>query len=676
MGVTFGRDRPAINGIAMQGRCARLALAVVAVASLAGGAVAGTLEFATGGGDAWTFAKRIEGSIQGECSEITITSPAGVVLAWQHDGRFGAAVKLREGANDIQAFCRDERGLLPSAIQQWTVRLRDAPRAWARSLAVADALILDAGRSEPAEGHAAPIRRYEWRARLGNPAPLHATGSAAPLDAAPATGKRLAVQTPAADGEYQVTLRVVDALGRDDTSTLAFRVDGGRPRAVDPARDHPAWVDCAVVYGIVPHLFGPRGFRDVEARLDEIAALGATALWLSPVNASPAHDFGYAVTDHFGLNESLGTESEFRRLVDAAHARGLRVIMDFVPNHASEQHPYYADAAERARASPYFRFFDRGADGAPTHYFDWTHLKNLDFDNPEVRRYVIEAFAHWVRAFDIDGFRVDASWGIRERAPEFWPRWRAELKRIKPDLLLLAEASARDPYYLAHGFDAAYDWTGTLGVWAWQEAFAEGAASVPLLREALTNGGAGYDAGAYVFRFLNNNDTGARFVTRHGVPMTRVAATMLLTLPGIPGIYMGDEVGAEFEPYASRAPVDWTDGHGLREHYARLTALRQAEPALRSRRLALVETSHADRVLAYLRPGRAAGEGLVVLLNYGAEPLKVALSQDGSLAGRVHDVLNGETLTVSANAPVVALPGYGARVLRRVQGPRSASRAP
>jgi hypothetical protein len=575
----------------------RLGAVVLSASMLAahGAAWAATLDFATAGGEAWTFEKRIEGTVTGECSDITITSPVGSVTAWQRDGRFGAAVRLREGANDIQAFCRNERGLLPAASQQWKVPLRDGPRAWARSVVVSGVLTFDAGRSEPAEGRKAPIVSHEWRARPGNPAPLHAMDSAAPLEAAPATGKRLALQTPAADGEYQITLRVIDALGRDDTSAIAFRVEGGQPRAADPAREHPDWIDRAVVYGVVPRFFGPRGFKDVEARLDEIAALGVTTLWLSPVNASPANDFGYAVTDHFRLNESLGTEAEFRRLIDAAHARGLRVIMDFVPNHASDRHRYHVDAAARGQASPYFRFFDRGADGGPTHYFDWTHLKNLDFDNAEVQRYVIEAFARWVREFDIDGFRVDVSWGIRERAPEFWPRWRAELKRIKPDLLLLAEASARDPYYMMHGFDAAYDWTDALGVWAWKEAFAEGAAPAPLLREALTNGGSRYDPSAYIFRFINNNDTGARFVTRHGAPMTRLATTMLLTLPGIPGIYMGDEVGAEFEPYASRTPIEWGDAHGLREHHARLIALRQAEPALRSRELSLVETSHADR---------------------------------------------------------------------------------
>ena len=81
---------------------------------------------------------------------------------------------------------------------------------------------------------------------------------------------------------------------------------------------------------------------------------------------------------------------------------------------------------------------------------------------------MIEAFGYWVREFDVDGFRVDVAWGIRERNPDFWSEWRRALKRIKPDLLLLAEATAREPYYFDNGFDAAYDWTYRPGGWAWE----------------------------------------------------------------------------------------------------------------------------------------------------------------------------------------------------------------
>src|SRR3954471_15817144 len=104
----------------------------------------------------------------------------------------------------------------------------------------------------------------------------------------------------------------------------------------------------------------------------------------------------------------------------------------------------------------------------------------------------------------------------RQRAPEFWPRWREELKRIKPDLLLLAEASARDPYYFRNGFDVAYDWTDQLGVWAWGEAFKAQARIALSLRARITVPDPLIDPDALIFRFLNNNDTEDRFITRYG----------------------------------------------------------------------------------------------------------------------------------------------------------------
>jgi cyclomaltodextrinase len=395
-------------------------------------------------------------------------------------------------------------------------------------------------------------------------------------------------------------------------------------------------------------------------------------LWLSPITGTEEGDFGYAVTDHFGLRDAFGTEQDLRELITAAEARGLRVIMDFVPNHTSEQHPYYLSAEQRGPASPYYDFYDRNAAGEVTTYFDWENLKNLNYDNPEVQRYMIEAFGYWVREFGIDGFRADAAWGVRERAPEFWPRLRDELKRIDPDLLLLAEASARDPYYDLVGFDAGYDWTNRLGEWAWRDAFEAGASTAARLRAALI-GSRTVEAdapmprsGALVFRFLNNNDTGERFVTRYGVARTRLAATMLLTLPGLPLLYTGDEVGAEFEPYDEGPVLSWTDAHELRKHYARLVALRRDHAVLRSERLEILETSHPESVLAYVRPGEQRADDIIVLLNYHPKPVRAAFPAS-ALRGTAPllDLVSGDAIPIASQIPAVDLPGWGARVLGR-----------
>lgn len=242
-------------------------------------------------------------------------------------------------------------------------------------------------------------------------------------------------------------------------------------REAPAARVPPSQI---VFYDGSPFFFargGRHGFAAIEARLPAIAALGANAILLSPVTAASAGDFGYAVTDELRLRRRFGSRAQLRSLIDAAHARGLRVFLDMAANHLSDDSPYYRDAQRRGRRSPYYDWFERDGSGRALHYFDWTHLKNLNYGNPAVRRYVVAAFSRWLTDYQVDGFRLDAAWAVRQRDPRFWPRLRARLARIDPNVVLIAEASGRDGYYVSHGFDAAYDWTSQLGQWAWNGVF-------------------------------------------------------------------------------------------------------------------------------------------------------------------------------------------------------------
>jgi glycosidase len=636
-------------------------LTIAACAATAFASPSGTLEHPTlqldisSGGDAWTFNKRLTGKVtSGRCDSVVIRSRNAEKRAIVDGQIFTANMPLRAGANRVRADCiRHGAVLAHSNTQQWTVRLRDVPRAWIRTRVNGDAIEMDAGGTDLAPATPAPITRYEWRERPGNPAPLTLIG-----------GHHITIPAPHADGDYYVTLEVTDQLGRRDTSTGTFRIQNGHPVEVDVEREHPKWVDSAVIYGASPFFFGPDGFRGITNRLDPIAALGTTVLWLSPVTEAAHGDFGYAVTDPFRLRATFGTEAQFRALIQAAHARGLRVLLDFVVNHLSDQHPYYLDAVARGPRSAYYDWFERDAQGQVMHYFDWKNLENLNYDNPEVRNYLIASLGYWLREFHVDGFRLDASWTLRERAPEVWPDARKEIEREDPDVLLLAEASARDPYYASHGFDAAYDWTGKLGEWAWHDVFGEPGAlpDLPRLREQLTD----CCGHILVARFLDNNDTGKRFVTRHGVGETRAAAALLFTVPGIPIIYNGDEVGAAFEPYNQGPPIDWHDPYGLTALYARLAQLRRDDPALRSNELQWVQTDHPDSVLAYLR--RGPSDCVLVLLNFAATPIDVKLLDASGArflegAHEVHNLITGDS-GAEPQATGMARPIAGARVIR------------
>ncbi len=427
----------------------------------------------------------------------------------------------------------------------------------------------------------------------------------------------------------------------------------------------------AIVYGVIPRLFGTPGAKAIQDRLDQLADLGVNAMWLAPINET--NDYGYSVIDYFELRDNFGSREDFKAMIQAAHERGIRVLMDFVPNHTSNEHPYFKDTVEKGQDSPYWDFYDRDENGDYTYYFDWTHLPNLNYDNPEVRMMMLEAFSYWVREFDVDGFRVDACWGVQQRRPDFWPEWRRELKRIKPDLLLLAEASARDPYNFESGFDAAYDWTEDLGRWAWGGFWGEQAEKVESrhlverLKNVLLNGPEGYHPDALIFRFLNNNDTGTRFIQTHGEPLTRVATALLLTLPGIPCIYTADEAGQWFRPYFDVTPISFRERYrGLRDYHKKLIALRQEIPSLHSRLWQLLEVEPQSQMLAYIRYLEGNQEPVLVLLNFSEEPSQAAVSLPEEfrplLTGSLSDRLNDEDLAFTGRNLIQVNP-MSARIL-------------
>ena len=621
--------------------------------------------------DAWTWVKQVKvGVSEGACERVVLHVNGQEFQAQPEGDSFTADIQLSEGENQITAAClQPGGGEVTSEPVVFTGRLRQAPTAVIQIALEDGQIVLDGSASLPAENVDGEIVDYLWSAREGNPGSLQ-------LQDGELTGEvnsqSISTVPPTIDGEYYLRLKVKDQEGREDISTTYFVVKQGQPRIPDYDMENPAWVEKAIVYGVIPFLFGSPAFQAISGRLDDLADLGINTIWLGPINAHPADDYGYAVEDYFGLDPAYGTAEDFRNLVQAAHERGIRVMMDFVPNHTSNTHPYFRDAEQRGPESSYWDFYDRDANGDYTYYFEWTHLPNLNYDNPEVRQMMIEAFSYWVREFDVDGFRVDVVWGVRERYPEFWLEWRRALKRIKPDLFLLAEATAREPYYFENGFDVAYDWTYQPGGWAWEivwNAYKYRLLSYNLTY-ALTNRPEGFHPDALIFRFLNNNDTGKRFISRHGEGVTRVATALLLTLPGVPSIYTGDEYGLEFEPYQQLEPLNFEEQYpGLRDYHKKLIALRKALPSLHSRLWSLI-TPDAIRqtVFSYIRYGELSDPPVIVLLNFSEEPAEFEFDipeEFNTLAqNTLYDLLAEEAVPAMAGGRMqISVPALTARVL-------------
>jgi glycosidase len=404
-----------------------------------------------------------------------------------------------------------------------------------------------------------------------------------------------------------------------------------------------------VAYGVIPRSFSAEGLAGVEKRLPYLVELGVDMIWLSPIFEHPPHEFGYGTTDYRRVDPEHGSVHDLQRLVETAHRNNLRIILDLAPNHTSDRHPFYADVQERGAASAYAGHYVKGDDGAYAHYFNWTNLINLDYGHADVQQMMLEAMEYWINECDVDGYRFDAAWGIRERTPDFWPRCIDRLRQSKPDLFLLAEASALDPYYLEAGFDAAYDWTTELGTWAWTSAFTGQRGPAPVLRELLST----TPHPTRVFRFLNNNDTGARFLSVHGEQRYKLAAAMLLTLPGIACIYMGDEVGLEFKPYDDKGPVRWPENRDLHDFHRRLIALRKGRLA-GSCQLTHLGNDQSEQCLSYILHG--SGPPLVCTFNFGPA-VQVHVELPVRSSGIAKDLWNQEAIAFDSARVALSLDG-------------------
>ncbi|MEK6650646.1 MAG: alpha-amylase family glycosyl hydrolase, partial [Bacteroidota bacterium] len=219
-----------------------------------------------------------------------------------------------------------------------------------------------------------------------------------------------------------------------------------------PARRSEEWVRNAVIYEVYLRSFSKDGsFSAVEARLQELKDLGVTVLWFMPIhpvgelNRKGSLGSPYAVRDFYGFNFEFGSGEDFRSLVSSAHRMGMKVIIDLVANHTAWDSPMLLDHPE------WYTSNDDGAIVAPNQ--DWSDVADLNYDRHELRKYMVAMMRHWVKEYDIDGFRCD----VAEMVPtDFWETARRELERVKP-VLMLSEGTL--PEHHLNAFDLTYAWT-------------------------------------------------------------------------------------------------------------------------------------------------------------------------------------------------------------------------
>jgi glycosidase len=405
-------------------------------------------------------------------------------------------------------------------------------------------------------------------------------------------------------------------------------------QAPESTFNNVSWSTDATIYEVNIRQFSEEGtFKAVERALPELADLGVDILWLMPihpigeVNRKGTLGSYYAVKDYFGVNPDYGTEQDFRDLVNAAHANGMKVILDWVANHTAWDNPV-------ATTNPEFFAKDSTGSFTPPIGTDWTDVIQLDFTNPATHDYMASALTYWVREFDVDGYRCDVAYKVPD---EFWNRVRKELDAIKP-VFMLAESEQVSHHDSA--FDMSYSWA----VHHMMNKVARGDTSASAIGALLVEESTRFPAHAYRMRFTSNHDEnswqGTEF-DRMG-DGAKAFAVVTSTIPGMPLIYNGQEYGNRKRLEFFEKDLVQRPDTSFFDFYKTLNELKSTHPALHNGAhggsFTVIPTSDDNRVLAYIR--EKVDCQVITIVNLSGEPVMVQIKSD-KLTGRFKNVFTG-----------------------------------
>ena len=354
-----------------------------------------------------------------------------------------------------------------------------------------------------------------------------------------------------------------------------------------PTRNtHVDWAKDAVIYEVNLRQGTPdRNLKGMTKELPRLKDLGVDILWLMPIhpiselNRKGTLGSYYSVADYKAVNPEFGTFDDLKVFVDSAHNLGMKVIIDEVCNHSGCDNPWVTTNPD---------FYAKDENGKMYGPFDWTDTYKLDYENPEMRKAMIDALKFWVKEADIDGYRADVA---MEVPTDFWEDLRRELLTVKP-VFMLAEASK--PELTVAAFDADYNWpmkdlfnaiSDTHGQNSYakehkQNLPAKTALDIDALLKLQANE---YPADTYRMNMVTNHDLnsweGTEF-ERYGKGLGAFAV-LSYTLPGIPMMYTGQEVGNKkaFEFFEYDTVPDYTENE-ITAFYKMLNNLKHTQRAL------------------------------------------------------------------------------------------------
>ena len=409
---------------------------------------------------------------------------------------------------------------------------------------------------------------------------------------------------------------------------------------------NPEWSYSAVLYELNIRQFTAEGsFRAAAERLAFLRSIGVDAIWLMPIY--PIGEEGrkgslgsyYSIKDYTAINEEFGSEENFRAFVTAAHALGIKVLLDWVANHTARDARWLTE-----RPADWYERDEAGVAKVP---WDWTDTAKLNYANHDVWRGQIEAMCYWVREFGIDGFRCDMAMLV---PIEFWQEASKELHNLKSDIFMLAEAEEDNL------FDAAFNMSYQWNIHHIMCDIAKGARRVWDLRNAIHAERAKYPREAMRLSFTSNHDENSwsgSEQSRFGAALEVMTALCFLMPSTMPLIYTGQEVGYDHsfkffdrDPIPAKAYVE----NRTTELYRRLAALKHGEAALaageRGGEMIEIENNAKDCMLTFVREVR--GSRVFAIMNLSPYVIHADFNT-GIYAGRYYDAMTGDEVNVESH---------------------------
>jgi glycosidase len=406
----------------------------------------------------------------------------------------------------------------------------------------------------------------------------------------------------------------------------------------------PAWSQEAIVYQIFPDRFNPGNgrawnpaqtlndiyggtLRGIIEKLDYVAKMGFNAIWLNPFFPDNSHH-GYHATDYFNVNPRQGTMDDIRELVDSAHSKGIRLLLDFVANHWGSDHHSFQEAI-RDPQSPFvewYHWIDYPVDYET--FFGVMDLPQVNVNHPDVRDYLLRSVRFWLGDVGFDGLRLDYALGPTH---DFWTELRATVKRVKPDAWIFGEVVESPTTLLSYEgrLDGCLDFSLEQAL---RDTFAQRTMTVSEFASFIIKHERFFPDSYSRPSFLDNHDMNRfYFATGHDRRKLKLAALCQFTLVGPPIVYNGTEVGVRQqmnmnEPGSqgmeeNRQPMLWGEAQDaeIRDYFRWLTHFRQAHPVLGHGRFSIIQAN--EQTLVYARSDET--ETIWIALNASDETREV-----------------------------------------------------